>query len=85
MTVIWKDMAEPSEAMWGGLARDIMMAFDMNLKTPNGIRKHLTLLGRAIPDWLEQEFQGTGQDSVLSKGTRCTLIWKAMHAAVELS
>lgn len=72
---------EPTEEMWGGLARDIMMAFEMGQKTPASLREHLRRVGRTVPDWLADELGRQYRDGVLSKGTRCVLIYKAMLAA----
>lgn len=71
---------EPAEEQWSGLARDLMMWLDMGDKTPQGLFKHLKMLGVEPPKWLldEAEMQGSG---VPSKGTRATLIYKAMLAA----
>lgn len=67
----------PTEAQWGGLARDLMMWLDMSDKTAQGLFKHLRMLGVEPPQWLrdEPEMHGAG---VPSKGTRVTLIYRAM-------
>ena len=72
---------EPTGEMWGGLARDVMLGLDLGLNTPGTMRTHLKRLGREIPAWLEDEFSRTGGDSVMSKGTRVSIIYKAMRAA----
>ncbi len=72
---------EPSEAMWGGLARDIMMWLDFGTKTPRELFKHLKRTGRDIPKWLTDEPEMRALDHVPSKGTRCVIIYKAMQAA----
>lgn len=74
---------EPTEEMWGGLARDIMMWLDMydgHKKTPRNLFNHLDNLGREIPDWL-REGEMAHLDHVPSKGTRCYIIYRAMLAA----
>lgn len=78
MTLVPK---EPTEEMWGGLARDIMMWMDMyegHLKTPRNLFQHLDNLGRDIPQWLRDELKAL--DHVPPKGTRAVLIYKAMLA-----
>jgi len=67
----------PTEAQWSGLARDLMMWLDMSDKTARGLFRHLQMLGIEPPQWLrdEPEMQGSG---VPSKGTRVTLIYRAM-------
>ena len=69
----------PTEAMWGGLARDIMtwLGFDCP-KTPRTLLQHLERAGVAIPDWFEQESELRRLDEPISKGTRVTLIYRAM-------
>lgn len=73
-------LREPTEGMWGGLARDLMMAFDMNPNqpTPRAIFTHLKRTGRPTPQWLRDEPEMTSPDHVPSKGTRATIIYKAM-------
>ncbi|MBA1234741.1 hypothetical protein G7Z98_09255 [Pseudomonas stutzeri] len=67
----------PTEEQWSGLARDLMMWLDMSDKTAQGLFKHLRMIGVEPPQWLrdEPEMQGAG---VPSKGTRVTLIYRAM-------
>lgn len=72
---------EPTEEQWGGLARQIMMWLDMGDKTPRDLFQHLKLCGEPIPDWLRNEPEMQALDHVLSKGTRCVLIYKAMLSA----
>lgn len=73
---------EITEAMWGGLARDIMMWLDMSPKTPRALFKHLERIGREVPQWLRDEPEMKHLDHVPSKGTRCVLIYKAMRERV---
>lgn len=70
---------EPTEAQWGGLARDIMMwlGFD-GQPTPRRLFDHLGRLGRDIPQWLRDEPEMQSLDRVPSKGTRCMIIYRAM-------
>lgn len=75
---------EPTEPQWGGLARDIVMWLEMHPgpeKTPRALFLHLERLGRQIPDWLRNEPEMQALDHVPSKGTRATVIYKAMLAA----
>ena len=77
----WKLVpVEPTEEMWSGLARHLMMWLDFGNPTVEALRKHLSMLGREWPAWMdgESEMKGSG---VPSKGTRATLIYKAMLAA----
>lgn len=77
----WKLVpVEPTEEMWGGLARDLMMWLDFDNKTVEALRRHLTMLNVEWPKWMdaEEELKWPG---VPSKGTRATLIYKAMLAA----
>ena len=68
----------PTEEMWGGLARSIMMWLDMTPSTPRTLFKHLESSGIDIPEWLKSELEMTSLDHIPSKGTRCVLIYKAM-------
>ncbi len=71
----------PTEAMWGGLARHIMMWLDMDKKTPRALFRHLEMCGADVPQWLRDEPEMQALDHVPSKGTRCVIIWKAMQDA----
>ena len=76
----WKLVpVEPTEEMWGGLARHLMMWLDFGNPTVEALRKHLDMLNIEWPAWMdaESELRGSG---VPSKGTRATLIYKAMLA-----
>ena len=71
----------PTEDQWGGLSRSIMMWLDMyegSSKTPKNLFKHLELSGVKVPAWLKDEPEMKNLDSVLSKGTRCAIIYRAM-------
>ncbi|WP_043309544.1 hypothetical protein [Pseudomonas sp. ML96] len=75
---------EPTEAQWGGLARDIvwwMRSYPSNKHTPATLVEHLGNLGREIPAWMGSEVELKRQDHVISKGTIAVLIYKAMLAA----
>lgn len=74
---------EPTEGMWGELARDIVMWQRM---TANGaatgatLHKHLRSIRPApIPEWLAKEIPDATQ--VPPKGTVAACIYKAMLAA----
>lgn len=72
----------PTEEQWGGLARDIMMWMDMDgRKTAGSLFKHLERCGTSIPQWLRDEPEMKNLDHVPSKGTRVTIIYRAMLAA----
>lgn len=68
----------PREAAWSGLARDLMMAFDMGCRTPREIFQHLDRCGKPIPQWLRDEGEMKHLDHVPSKGTRAIIIYRAM-------
>lgn len=76
---------EPTEAMWGELARDIMFVLRQERPTPKKLLYHLSHLYEELPDWLlaESELRDPQSDHVISKGTCCVLIYKAMIAAGE--
>lgn len=69
---------EPTEAMWSGLARDMMLWLSFEHPTPSVLFKHLQSSGVPIPQWLRDEPEMKRLDHVPSKGTRCVLIYKAM-------
>ena len=74
---------EPTEEMWGGFARDMMMWLSGSMGNiyPRTLFKHLELLGHEIPDWLRDEPEMKNLDHTPSKGTRCVILYKAMLAA----
>lgn len=74
---------EPTEEMWGGLARDIIHALDFNCKTPAKMVEFLTNCGVKIPEFFGDESELKNQDHVISKGTRAVLIYKAMLKAFQ--
>lgn len=71
---------EPTEAMWGGLARDLVLWQRFKNPTGRALYEHLIMLGRTIPDWLTKEIGDL--DHVPPKGTVATCIYKAMIEAV---
>jgi hypothetical protein len=76
---------EPTEAQWGGLARDIVMWMDMGTRpTPETLFKHLERIGRNIPQWLRDEREMQHMNHVPSKGTRAVIIYRAMLSAATL-
>jgi hypothetical protein len=72
--------AEPTEAMWGGLARDLVM-WDRGMPNQYGstLYKHLRACGRPIPDWLLAEIPDI--DHTPPKGTVAVCIYRAMLSA----
>lgn len=72
----------PTEAMWNGLARDIVMWMDMaERKTPATLFEHLSRLGTDIPQWLRDEAEMQNPHHTISKGTRAVIIYRAMLSA----
>jgi len=71
----------PTEIMWGGLARQIILWMDMHPKTPRALFDHLRRSGHDVPQWLRDEPEMQNLDHVPSKGTRAVLIYRAMLAA----
>lgn len=71
---------EPTEAMWGGLARAIVMWWGMTSR-PTGVALyyHLKRTGEAIPHWLLAEIPDI--DHVPPKGAVAVCIYRAMIAA----
>lgn len=72
----------PTEIQWQGLARDIMLAFDMNCKSPVLLIGCLRKFGHEVPQWLLDEVRDPTSTGVLSKGTRVVLIYRAMVYAI---
>lgn len=70
---------EPTEEMWSGLARDIVMWRDLSIPTGDQLHLHLRRSGTEIPEWLAHEIPDTR--AVPSKGTVAVCIYKAMLAA----
>ena len=75
----WKLVpVEPDESQWGGLARKIIMAWDMGSDTPRKLFDYLELACVEIPLWLRAEPEMQNLDHVPSKGTRAAIIYRAM-------
>lgn len=72
---------EPTEAMWSGLARDIVMAWRFNNWTPAKMAEFMESTGHEVPEWLKKEPEMNNPDHTMSKGTCAVLLWKAMLAA----
>ena len=79
----WKLVPEtPTEAQLGGVARDVIMAFCAGCLTSRRLLEHLELAGHDIPGWMRDLLETQNPDDhVLSKGTRATLIYRAMVEA----
>lgn len=76
----WRTVPEePTEEMWGGLARQMIMWARMGSEaTGRNLHAMLKSLGMDRPNWLLQEIPDT--DRVPSKGTVAACIYKAMLA-----
>lgn len=74
---------EPTEEQWGGLARDIIMAFDLGGKSPASLLANMRLKWGELPEWMRKELHDPESNAVLSKGTRAVLIYRAMLAAAQ--
>jgi hypothetical protein len=72
---------EPTEEMWGELARDIVWFLYSTSAPHRGVKfyKWLENMGRTVPDWLRAEIPDI--DHSPSKGTWAVCIYKAMLAA----
>ncbi len=78
-------MSDPNESTlescannWDGLARQLMLAYDCNLKTPKQLLDFLKATSYRIPDWMLSELKPYPDHHVISKGTRVVLIYRAM-------
>lgn len=70
---------EPTEAMWSGLARQLVFAFQMQAPhTPRRVLAFLENTGTEIPTWLKDEPEMQALDHSISKGTRAVMIYRAM-------
>lgn len=67
---------EPTETMWGGLARDIVMWTRFDRPSERALLQHLRRIGRNVPDWLSSECRDI--DHVPPKGSVAVWIYKAM-------
>lgn len=75
---------EPTETMWSGLARDIVMWTRFGgAHTARSLFEHLERVGREIPQWLRDEPELKSLDASPSKGTVAVIIYRAMLAAQE--
>lgn len=75
----WKLVpVEPAEQQWDGLARAIIMAWDMGCDAPRNLFAHLDMIQQPIPQWLQDEPEMRNLDHVPSKGTRAAIIYRAM-------
>lgn len=72
---------EPTEKMWGGLARQIVLWMRFDRATGQSLYAHLKASGREIPEWLRAEIPDT--DHVPPKGTVAVCIYKAMLAEAQ--
>ena len=68
---------EPTDDMYGGLARAIVMGRDMGCNKAHLMIRHLERGGNIIPDWLDEELNG---EKHLAKGDMAAIIYKAMTA-----
>ncbi|NML11285.1 hypothetical protein HHL08_14210 [Sphingobium sp. AR-3-1] len=73
-----KELRDPSELQWGGLAWQIIMWMDMKPTTPRTLFRHLECSGREVPQWLRDEPEMKSLDHTPSKGTRAALVYRAM-------
>ena len=75
----WKLVpVEPTKDQWGGFARKIVMAWDVDCNTPRKLFDYLELACVEIPLWLRAEPEMQNLDHVPSKGTRAAIIYRAM-------
>lgn len=70
---------EPTEEMWSGLARSLMMGRDLNCFKAGAMMNHLNSSGAELIPSIESEL--SNPDAHLSKGDMCVLIYKAMIAS----
>ena len=68
----------PTEAQWGGLARRIMMSWDLGYDTPRKMFEYFKMSCVEVPQWMLTEPEMQNLDHIPSKGTRATLIYRAM-------
>ena len=74
--VALKACLQPTDKMWSGLARDIIMWNRFPSPTGAALHEHLRMLGKEIPQWLKDEIQNV--DHVPPKGTVAVCVFKAM-------
>lgn len=71
---------EPTEEMWSGLARAIVMWCQFDAPHYGSkLHQHLKMSGETIPDWLLEEIPDI--DHTPPKGTVAACIYKAMVEA----
>ena len=68
----------PTEAQWSGFARRIMMAWDLGCDTPRKMFEYFKMANVQVPQWMQAELEMQNLDHAPSKGTRATLIYRAM-------
>lgn len=74
---------EPTEAMWGGLARAIIMWTRFGRPSEKALLNHLKSVGEAVPAWLAAECRDI--DHVPPKGSVAVWVYRAMvDAALAL-
>jgi len=73
----------PTEVMWGGLARDIIMWTRFDRPSQRSLLKHLASVGTQIPDWLATECRDI--DHVPPKGSVAVWVYRAMLDARPLT
>ena len=75
---------EPTEAMWGNdLVRWLIRWCGETRPVPESLRFNLLHGYGPVPDWIESEPEFQNEGHVVSKGTRATMIYRAMIAASE--
>ena len=75
---------EPTEAMWGNdLVRLLIRWCGETRPVPESLRFNLLHGYGPVPDWIEAEPEFQNKGHVVSKGTRATMIYRAMIAAYE--
>jgi len=68
---------DPSEDMWGGLARAIIMGRDMNCNTRSKMLEHLKMSGQEnIPECVLRELEG---EKHMAKGDVAVCVFTAMR------
>ena len=72
---------EPTDEMWGEMARHIIMAWRFNNWTPKKMIEFLANCGHDAPEWLRNEPEMGNSDHTISKGTCAVLLYKTMLAA----
>lgn len=78
---------EPTEAMYGGFARDLVRYLELNKRwSPLSLDKHLNRFHGSsnTPNWLSKEIPDFSSDHHFAKGDIAVLIYKAMIEALEV-